>query len=152
MTIAGRYEPTGVKTVGGMGEVFECIDTHLQRRVIIKRLQVGIEERRLLDEQKALARLRSKHVVQLYDIIEMSDRGRREKAIVLEFIDGKNLAIGSYTVGRPYLNVLWQMASGLRDIHDAGVIHRDIKLRCRQAPDSRSAGDGVLQALLHQRA
>jgi hypothetical protein len=43
-------------STGGMGEIIECVDSHLQRRVIIKRLQVGIEERKLIDEQKALAK------------------------------------------------------------------------------------------------
>jgi serine/threonine protein kinase len=127
MKIAGRYEPTGATSAGGMGEIIECIDSHLQRRVIIKRLQVGIEERRLLDEQKALAKLRSKHVVQLFDIIVLRDRGKPEKAIVIEFIEGENLEVNSCEVGRPYLNVLWQIACGLKDIHEAGVIHRDIK-------------------------
>jgi serine/threonine protein kinase len=107
-----------------MGEVIECVDSHLQRRVIIKRLQVGVEERRLIDEQKALAKLRSKHVVQLYDIIELPDRN---KAIVIEFVEGENLDVGSFKIDRRYLNVLWQIACGLRDIHEAGVIHRDIK-------------------------
>ena len=76
MKIANRYEPTGHTSTGGMGEIIQCNDSHLQRRVIIKRLQEGIEERRLLDEQRALAKLRSKHVVQLYDIIALRDRGK----------------------------------------------------------------------------
>ncbi|MFK0333898.1 serine/threonine-protein kinase [Rhizobium sp. NPDC090275] len=110
-----------------MGEIIECVDTHLQRPVIIKRLQTGVEERRLLDEQKALAKLRSKHVVQLYDVIQLLDRRKPETAIVLEFIDGENLEVGSFKPNRKYIHTLWQIASGLRDIHDAGVIHRDIK-------------------------
>ncbi len=127
MMIANRYEPTGTTAAGGMGEIIECIDSHLQRRVIIKRLHAGIEERRLIDEQKALARLRSKHVVQLYDILDLSDGKKRDKAIVIEFIEGANLDIGAFKVGLEYLNVLWQIACGLKDIHQAGVIHRDIK-------------------------
>ncbi|TRL30837.1 serine/threonine protein kinase [Methylosinus sporium] len=127
MTIAGRYTPTGATAAGGMGEIIECVDTHLQRLVIIKRLQKDVEERRLLDEQKALAKLRSKHVVQLYDVVQLSDRGVPENAIVLEFIDGANLEIGSYNANRKYIHTLWQIACGLRDIHDAGVIHRDVK-------------------------
>jgi serine/threonine protein kinase len=127
MKIAGRYEPTGSTSAGGMGEIIECVDSHLQRRVIIKRLQVGIEERRLIDEQKALTRLRSKHVVQLYDIVELTDRKKPDKAIVIEFIEGENLDVGSLKAGHKYLNILWQIACGLKDIHEAGVIHRDIK-------------------------
>src|SRR5262245_61001748 len=126
MKIAGRYEPTGTTSVGGMGEIIECIDSHLQRRVIIKRLQIGVEERRLIDEQKALAKLRSKHVVQLYDIIELTDRKTPDKAIVIEYIEGKNLDIGSFNSGREYLKILWQISCGLKDIHEAGIIHRDI--------------------------
>jgi len=45
----------------------------------------------------------------------------------MEFIEGENLEPGSFKPGRRYLNVLWQIACGLNDIHDAGVIHRDIK-------------------------
>jgi serine/threonine protein kinase len=127
MKIADRYEPTGATAAGGMGEIIECVDTHLQRRVIIKRLQIGVEERRLIDEQKALIKLRSKHVVQLYDIVELANHKRRDKAIVLEFIEGENLNVDSFKIGRRYLNVVWQIACGLRDIHEAGVIHRDIK-------------------------
>src|SRR5262249_50769602 len=127
MTIAGRYQPTGATSAGGMGEVIECTDLHLRRKVIVKRLQVGVEERRLLDEQKALAKLRSKHVVHLYDIVDLTDRGRREKAIVIEYIEGQNLQADSHSPGPDYLKVLWQIASGLKDIHAAGIIHRDIK-------------------------
>jgi serine/threonine protein kinase len=125
--IADRYEPTGGTAAGGMGEIIECIDTHLQRHVIIKRLQKGVEERRLLDEQKALAKLRSKHVVQLYDVVQLLDRPQPETAIVLEFIDGGNLEVGSFTPNRKYIHTIWQIACGLRDIHEAGIIHRDIK-------------------------
>src|SRR5579862_1874206 len=128
MKIANRYVPTGNIAAGGMGEIIECTDSHLQRRVIIKRLQAGVEERRLIDEQKALAKLRSKHVVQLFDIINLSDGKKLDKAIVIEFIEGANLDVGSFTVSREYLHVLWQIACGLTDIHQAGVIHRDIKL------------------------
>lgn len=127
ITINERYTPTGNSQAGGMGEVLECTDLHLQRRVVIKRLQDGTEARRLLDEQRALARLRSKHVVQLYDIVTITDGNEKYPGLVLEYIDGKNLDVGGFTPDRTYLHTLWQIAKGLEDIHAAGIIHRDIK-------------------------
>lgn len=127
MIITNRYQPTGNSDAGGMGEILECTDLHLKRQVVVKRLQLGIDERRLLDEQKALAKVRSKHVVQLHDIVDIGTPQRPQKAIVLEYIAGANLAIGAFAPDRNYLGVIWQIACGLKDIHDAGVIHRDIK-------------------------
>lgn len=125
--IGGRYRPTGSTTAGGMGEIIECLDTRLKRRVVIKTLRVGEEERRILDEQKALAQLRSKHVVQLYDVVNFKMGSRDVIGLVLEYIDGENLDFASFKQGDDYLRVLWQIASGLSEIHAAGIIHRDIK-------------------------
>jgi len=124
MQLPSRYRLAEQLPPGGMGEVFECIDTHLDRRVVLKILKVGEDDRRLLDEQKALVKLRSKHVVQLYDVISTNET-IPQKAIVLEHIDGQDLTpCSSIDEG---LKVLWQVACGLSDIHSADVIHRDIK-------------------------
>ncbi len=109
-----------------MGDIYFCSDKHLQRDVVLKLLKDGEDERRLLDEQKALIQLRSKHVVQLFDVISVND-GRDKTALVLEYIDGENLEIGKYVPGESFLKILWQITCGLADIHAAGVIHRDIK-------------------------
>lgn len=39
--IANRYKPTGTTSGGGMGDIIQCTDTHLDRLVVIKRLQGG---------------------------------------------------------------------------------------------------------------
>ncbi|WP_411959088.1 serine/threonine protein kinase [Pseudomonas sp. s4] len=127
MLVANRYEVSPSSAAGGMGEVFTCLDTHLQRLVVIKRLQAGVESRRILDEQRALVGLRSKNVVQLYDVVNLTDRGMSETGIVLEYISGEDLCAGEFAIGREYIYALWQIASGLSDIHEAGIIHRDIK-------------------------
>ncbi|MFL9951952.1 serine/threonine-protein kinase [Paraburkholderia nemoris] len=124
-----------------MGDIYFCSDKHLQRDVVLKLLKDGEDERRLLDEQKALIQLRSKHVVQLFDVIRVDD-GREKTALVLEYIDGKDLEIGRYVPGDAYLKILWQIACGLADIHAATVIHRDIKPH-----NIRVDGSGVVKIL-----
>lgn len=58
MLIANRYKSLNTSDRGGMGEVLFCEDLHLQRQVVLKYLQPGVEARRLLDEQKSIAKLR----------------------------------------------------------------------------------------------
>lgn len=127
MKVPGRYSVAGSSMAGGMGEVHACTDLHLDRKVVFKVLKSGEDNRRLLDEQKALLQLRSKHVVQLYDIVEVVDAGVNKPALVLEYIDGPALCVGMYELGEHFLNIVWQISCGLSAIHEAGIIHRDIK-------------------------
>lgn len=127
MIIAGRYQATGGAHWGGMAEVHEFVDLHLNRPVMLKRMKRTEDARRLIDEQKALLRVRSKHVVELLDIVEYDYNGELETGLIIEFIDGANLTEGSMAFGSGYLLALWQICAGLADIHSAGIIHRDIK-------------------------
>jgi eukaryotic-like serine/threonine-protein kinase len=127
MKFPDRYEATGVAGGGGMGEIHECIDRHLNRRVILKMLKGGEEDRRLLDEQKALIKIRSKHVVQLFDVVVVENVGEVRTALVLEHINGYDLKVGSLMPGELYLKTIWQVACGMHEIHQHNIIHRDIK-------------------------
>ncbi|WDG45982.1 serine/threonine-protein kinase [Pseudomonas chlororaphis] len=127
MIVPDRYVKAGNSIAGGMGEVHACTDRHLDRKVVFKVLKNGEENRRLLDEQKALLQLRSKHVVQLYDVVEVVDGDIKKPALVLEYIEGGALARGQYQVGYEFLEIIWQISCGLSEIHKAGIIHRDIK-------------------------
>lgn len=125
--IADRYQPTGSGSSGGMSEAIECEDVRLQRRVMLKRLKSNQEDRRLLDEQKALLRVRSKHVVQLLDIAEIECSGHKSPCLILEYIEGIDLTERCYALEEDYFKTLWQVAAGLSEIHEQGVIHRDLK-------------------------
>ncbi len=127
--IANRYEPTGVAAWGGMGEVNECNDKNLSRKVMLKRVFKLSDIPRLLDEQKALIKLRSKHVVQLLDTVRFEWKGAEITCLVLEHIDGQDLDGLTFRPDAIYHKTLWQISSGLTDIHAAGVIHRDLTPR-----------------------
>lgn len=126
LNLPKRYQPTGNFASGGFGDVIFCDDQHLGRRVAIKFIKDASENHRMLDELKALMLLRSKNVVQLYDIV-LSDKD--SIGIVQEYIDGKDLLNSPFPNAsrENYIKTLWQIASGIADIHDANVIHRDIK-------------------------
>lgn len=142
MSLTERYQKTGCSTEGGMGDISVYLDSHLNRNVVVKTLKPGQDDRRLIDERKALLRLRSKHVVQLFDLLEIDNAGTAQKALVLEFIDGKDLAVGTFKGGAKHLTAIWQIACGLLAIHQEKIIHRDIK------PNNiRVDNDGVVKIL-----
>lgn len=111
---------------GGMSDATLCTDTHLDRPVLIKRLAPGTDARRLLDEIEALQVIRSKHVVQIYDIIKNA-RGEIT-AIVEEYLPGKDLTeVPVPDLADDFMRLLFAMAEGISDIHNHGRVHRDIK-------------------------
>ncbi|MBL8467254.1 serine/threonine-protein kinase [Methyloversatilis discipulorum] len=109
-----------------MGSVVVCTDKVLERHVAIKFIKSAANKHRMNDEVAALLKLRSKHVVQVYDVLRV---GPEEVGIVQEFINGKDLfeSYGAPSSVTDYYRQLWQIASGIADIHELGVIHRDIK-------------------------
>jgi serine/threonine protein kinase len=128
--IPSRYKPTGEVLTGGTGEVLICQDNILERKVAIKFIQDIKDKRRLLDEIKALQKIRSKHVVQIFDVIINTDNDNRRIGIIQEYVSGDDLtsfAKGGILSIDEYLKTLYQIASGISDIHEQGLIHRDIK-------------------------
>ena len=126
--IPSRYVPTGQVLTGGMGVVLICQDTNLERQVAIKFIQNVRDQRRLFDELAALQKIRSKHVVQIFDVF-LNEADRRV-GIVQEYVSGDDLQSFAYRSSfsiDEYLKVLYQISSGISDIHAQGLIHRDIK-------------------------
>lgn len=126
MKLPVRFKATGGSAKGGMSHAQVCRDSNLDREVVVKRLQDHTDERRLIDEIKALARIRSKHVVQIYDVIR-SDSGK-VVGLVEEYLPGDDLSsLAPITDSSLLLRTAYAIACGLADIHSEGVIHRDIK-------------------------
>lgn len=121
-----RYTPLGDSDSGGFSTVHYCTDSHLERKVAIKFISGEAEQKLILKELSALLKIRSKHVVQVYDIVKEKDD---TLGIVEEYVEGDLLWDSDYPAQSvdTYLKTLWQIASGIADMHHAGVIHRDIK-------------------------
>ena len=124
-----RYIFSGRVLEGGQGTVYVCRDEHLVRDVAFKIMQDIDDISRLLDEISALQSIRSKHVVEIYDIIIEDKNKEVEVGIIEEFLPGDDLW-DYYETGpsdNDILQTLYQVASGINEIHNAGIIHRDIK-------------------------
>ncbi|MCM2580434.1 serine/threonine-protein kinase, partial [Streptomyces meridianus] len=134
--LAGRYRLGDVLGRGGMGTVWRAVDEMLGRTVAVKELRFPSsvdedEKRRLvtrtLREAKAIARIRSRGAVTVYDVVDEDDR----PWIVMELIEGASLAdvireegnlspLRAAEVGLEVLDVL-------RAAHGQGILHRDVK-------------------------
>lgn len=126
--IPKRYKQVRQPMRGGMSRVYICEDSLLKRRVVVKFVNSPVDEGRLLDEILALQNVKSKHVVQIYDVFY--DPNLPGYGIVLEYVDGPNPSISpdGPDPARRFISLLYQIATGLSDLHGQGIIHRDIKL------------------------
>ena len=126
----GRYELSSLLGTGGMGVVFEGFDPQLERRVAIKILRMGdgaiANERRVLREARAMARLAHPNVVHVYEVGQSEGR----VFIVMELVLGSTLtrwlAESKRSVGA-IVDVFLQAGRGLAAAHENGIVHRDFK-------------------------
>ncbi|WP_108933064.1 bifunctional serine/threonine-protein kinase/glutamate ABC transporter substrate-binding protein [Streptomyces ardesiacus] len=134
--IEGRYELLEPIGSGGMGEVWKAHDRRLRRFVAVK----GLLDRRATTaetqkaamqrarrEAEALAKIEHQNVVTVHDQIETAD----QVWIVMKLLEGRSLADqlrrdGVLGVPRA-ADIGLQMAQGLRAVHEASVLHRDVK-------------------------
>lgn len=125
-TLPARYKRTEEESSGGFGCVIKCLDTHLERFVAIKSISDPDDSPRMKDELSALMKLRSKHVVELYDVINCQGNGI---AIVEEYVNGPSLVEIQDRIldSEDLIKILWQISSGISEIHFHDIIHRDIK-------------------------
>ncbi|RLB47240.1 MAG: hypothetical protein DRI90_26540, partial [Deltaproteobacteria bacterium] len=130
--IAGRYRLEHQVGEGGMGSVWVAEDETLQRWVAVKLLgerSAGSRSARDRFEREAtaIARLRSPHVVQVFDYGTEGDRAY----MVMELLHGQDLLVW-LKANRPAPlrkvgAIIIQVARALRAAHRAGIVHRDLK-------------------------
>src|SRR5437667_12663682 len=125
MRLPSRYQPTGRHFGGGQGVVSVWKDQSLGREVAVKVLSSGGIGGSLRDEAALLATIRSKHVVELFEV--GVDLSTGKEYLIMEFVGGSELNGYKPNDLQSLYLTLYQITCGLADIHAAGCIHRDLK-------------------------
>ena len=131
---------------GGMGEVYRARDEHLNREVAIKILRPGTlsdehSRKQFHKEATALSRLNHPNIATIFDFDTQED----VDFLVMEYIPGASLSDRVSAGPLPEKEVLRlgvQLAEGLSDAHEHGVVHRDLK-----PSNLRITDDGRLKIL-----
>ncbi len=131
--IDSKYRIVRMLGEGGMGAVYEGQNVRIGHRVAIKVLHAEVATRhdiieRFEREAQAAGQIGSNHIVQVYDLGDLPEGARY---MVMEYLDGENLAARVQREGRISTSVmapiLLQVLEGLGAAHAAGIVHRDLK-------------------------
>lgn len=127
----GKYKILARLGVGGMGEVYKVLHTHLNAIRVIKLMRANIAadpgaHERFLREARLATKIQHPNVAALYDFSTL-DEGMY---MVWEYIEGINLHELIDQRGplspRYAAKLAVQALMGLEAIHRAGIVHRDV--------------------------
>jgi serine/threonine-protein kinase len=130
--LGSRYRVVGLLGRGGMGEVYRADDLELNQSVALKFLPEKVARNpadlaRLRQEVRIARQIAHPNVCRTYDIAEAGG----EVFVVMEYVDGEDLASVLRRLGRPTPDKAVEIARaiclGLGAAHENGVIHRDLK-------------------------
>jgi serine/threonine protein kinase len=131
--IADRYVVTRLIGRGGMGSVFEATHMHLSKRVAIKFLNPGVEADKdsMVRFQREAKIAGSIGHLNICDVLDFGITREGFPYYVMEYLEGESLAAMLQREGRlPVelaLEIMAQVLSALEEVHNRGVIHRDMK-------------------------
>lgn len=137
VTLSGRYRLQRLIATGGMGQVWEAVDSRLGRRVAVKVLKQEFSSdpefvERFRAEARTVAMLNHPGIAAVHDYGETDMDGEGRTAyLVMELINGEPLNSVIKRTGRlslrHALDMLEQTGRALQVAHAAGLVHRDVK-------------------------
>ena len=133
--LAGRYRIDGQLGAGGMATVHRGHDLRLGRDVAIKMLLPNLAgdptlAERFDREARALAALNHPNVVAVFDVEPGDPAAGVDPFFVMELCEGgslEDLLAARRIEPDALVPMVADVAEGLAAIHDAGLVHRDVK-------------------------
>ncbi|PWN03239.1 hypothetical protein DJ010_08965 [Nocardioides silvaticus] len=128
----GRFRIVEQLGQGGMGVVYRAVEENLGREVALKIVAPFFAHdpefrERFSREARAQASLESAHVVAVYAHGEEDGYLYIASQLIVDGDLGRLIRTAGVPPLADALSVIEQVASGLADAHEAGLVHRDIK-------------------------
>lgn len=130
----GEFELVRRVGAGGMGVVYEALQSHPSRRAAVKMVRPGFATpallRRFEYESEILARLHHPGIAHVYASGTHRSAEGPQPWFAMEFVEG--LALHEYArrhapAPRQALELLLQICDAVQHAHQRGVVHRDLK-------------------------
>ncbi|HYE97396.1 MAG TPA: protein kinase, partial [Planctomycetota bacterium] len=134
-TRLGKYALLGELGRGGMGVVYEALDTQLNRKVALKLMLANpnmdprerqLELDRFVQEAQLSAKLKHPNIVAVYEAGVLEGR----QYLAMELVEGKAFSDWKRESSlREQVTVIRDVASAVHHAHEQGILHRDLKPR-----------------------
>lgn len=131
-SLAERYVELELVGQGGMGDVYRAMDRKLGRPVALKVVRADLLDqvevlRRFRREVRAMQQVAHPNLVRFLDL----HQAEGQRILIMEYVEGRTLESklldGEHFELDEALDCMIQCCEALQAIHDAGLLHRDVK-------------------------